>query len=262
MLNALHHKLISIFETSFFSAEMSIEMKVDSLIKHRTNFDNNLRKHFENLWKEAEDFPELLLLNRKFLLGEIPETPYHCGPIMDETKPLVESLLELHKLQLLTDGSQPYLHEFFQRGEEWVECQQRPFVDFTMSASHNKPEKLLALLNRQSDIVVRASEVYSCRILPDSDNEVEVSRQRTAKKINDLSRQAWKPFTCSLAEVDYSEEDFFCLKAMKRLKPVVFNVAARKWGNDLNLLNIVKNAVIECNLSETHNSEKKNADIK
>lgn len=258
MLNALHYKLISIFETSFFSAKMNIEMKVDSLIK----YNNNLRKRFEKLWEEAKDFPELLLLNRKFLLGEIPETPYHCGSIMDETKPLVKSLLRLHKLQLLTDDSQPYLHEFFQRGEEWVECQQRPFVDFTMSASHNKPKKLLALLNRQSDIVVRASEVYSCRILPDSDNEVEVSRQRTAKKINDLSRQAWKPFTCSLAEVDYSEEDFFCLKAMKRSKPVVFNVAAREWGNDLNLLNIVENAVMKCNLSEMHNSEKKNADIK
>ena len=80
--------------------------------------------------------------------------------------------------------------------------------------------------------------------------------------MNDLSRQAWKPFTCSLAEVDYSEEDFFCLKAMKRSERVVFNVAAREWGNDLNLLNIVENAVMMCNLSEMHNSEKKGADIK
>lgn len=223
---------------------MSMDTKVESLIKSRIEFDNTLRKNFKKLWEEAENFSELLLLNKKFLLGKIPETPYSVGSIDDETKPLVESLLRLHQLQLLIDGSQSYLHEFVQRGEKWVECQQRPFISFTVSVLYNKPKRLLALFKCRSDIVVRASNLYSRKTLRNSDKKVAVSRAREANNFNDLREQAWENYTASLDRFDYSE-DFFCLKAMKQSQSVVFNVAARTWGENLNLLKIVEKTVIE-----------------
>lgn len=69
-----------------------------------------LGEHYGKLRRAATDFSQLCALNRQFLLGKIPETPYHCGPIEDETRPLVNGLLKLHDFHLLTDNSQPYEH--------------------------------------------------------------------------------------------------------------------------------------------------------
>jgi len=99
---------------------------------------HHIGEHYEKLWRAAEDLSHLCELNRKFLLGEIPETPYHGGPIDPETIPLVESLLKLHDFQLVADSSQPYEHSAFKLGEEWIERQQRPFVSFIMPREHGR----------------------------------------------------------------------------------------------------------------------------
>ncbi|KAK0514279.1 hypothetical protein JMJ35_002896 [Cladonia borealis] len=77
-----------------------------------------LGEHYDKLWRAAKDFSDLCALNRKFILSEIPCTPYHLGPLDDETIPLMKSLLKLHDLRLLTDSSQPYEHQYGRRGKK------------------------------------------------------------------------------------------------------------------------------------------------
>jgi hypothetical protein len=53
-------------------------------------------------WKDSTGFHALLDLNKRFLRGEILSSPYHYGPIEDETHSLVTSLLKLHERQIFT----------------------------------------------------------------------------------------------------------------------------------------------------------------
>ena len=69
------------------------------------------------------NFSDLITLNRKFLLGQIPETLYYCGQIDEETIPLVPGLLKLHDFGLFTIGSQPYDHEINKNGNKLREWQ-------------------------------------------------------------------------------------------------------------------------------------------
>lgn len=220
-------------------------------------------EHYLKLWRAAEDFSDLLVLNQKFLLGEIPETPYHCGPIDDETIPLVESLLRLHDFQLLTDNSQPYEHKRpFRLGDDWAEYEQRPYVSFTMSALPGWDRELLALLRHQPDILVQASTLYPYELVPGSDKQVVVSRDRIAKTTKDLRSTTWKPITMALTDVDISNEEFFCLDSLKRSKPVVFVVAAREWGPHLDLLGMIEDAAIDCGMPRMSRLRKHMAKIK
>ncbi|KAL4862013.1 hypothetical protein BDV12DRAFT_179389 [Aspergillus spectabilis] len=51
----------------------------------------------ERLWLQATTFTDLVELNMKFLRNEISSTPYHCGPLEEETRGLIKSLLKLHE---------------------------------------------------------------------------------------------------------------------------------------------------------------------
>ena len=83
----------------------------------------------------CEDFDRLVELNRKYLEGDIETTPCHCGPIDDETAPLVDDLLKLHEFKLLTIGSQPLENKecfWDETRNEWADYQQRPLLSFIM----------------------------------------------------------------------------------------------------------------------------------
>jgi hypothetical protein len=62
----------------------------------------------EKLWKGAMNFSCNTNLNRKFLLGQIPTTSYHCGPIYEETMLLIPCSIEYYTILdylLLTTSS-------------------------------------------------------------------------------------------------------------------------------------------------------------
>ena len=80
-------------------------------------------------WNHSTNFTALLELNKKFLRGEISSSPYHYGPIEEDTHSLVPSLLELHKRQIFTWSSQPYLRECKRGdGRKFYDHLQRPFI--------------------------------------------------------------------------------------------------------------------------------------
>ena len=168
---------------------------------------------------------------------------------MNETIPLVEGLLKLHDFQLLTDGSQPYEHErTFEEDGKWTEYQQRPFVTFTMPGQDSHGLEFFKRLQKRSEIVVRASEIHPFRELQPSHEEVAVTRKRVAKATEDLEAGTWRGLTWVLNPIDVSEDDFYCLDAMKRSKPLFFQVAAKEWGVRLDLLSIILDVAVECDL--------------
>jgi len=59
------------------------------------------------MFAEARTYDELLAANTAFLRGELPQTPYHLGPIDPETHALREALLELHAREFLSVCGQP-----------------------------------------------------------------------------------------------------------------------------------------------------------
>lgn len=62
-------------------------------------------------WRSAKTYADLIQANCAFLRGELPQTPYHLGPIAPETIPLTGGLLELHGRGVLTTCGQPALRE-------------------------------------------------------------------------------------------------------------------------------------------------------
>lgn len=56
-------------------------------------------------WDDVKSFGDLIELNKRFISGEIPFTPYHGGPIEEPT--LIPNLLRLHDHGILTvDGQE------------------------------------------------------------------------------------------------------------------------------------------------------------
>jgi hypothetical protein len=169
------------------------------------------------------------------------------GPINDETIPLVEGLLKLHDFQLLTDCSQPYEHDRpFIHGKKWVEYQQRPYVCFAMPGDDGRFLEFFAMLRNRPEIVVHASELHPCRVLPDSHEEVVVSRGRIATTAEGLETAAWSADTISLVEID-EDPDYYGLDAMKKSSAILFQVAASGW-EALDLLGLIEEVAIECDL--------------
>jgi hypothetical protein len=145
------------------------------------------RVDLNEAWRTAKSFSDLCVLNRKFLRGEIEETPYHCGPIVEETIPLVESLLRLHDFQMLTHNSQPYTDAYPSLFEgKWYQGKQRPYVSFVVPRKH--AVSLFRKLKERQEVVVMASDIYG-KVLKDSHKMVTVTRERVADTAEDIVRE-------------------------------------------------------------------------
>ncbi|KAJ5704384.1 hypothetical protein N7536_000073 [Penicillium majusculum] len=190
-------------------------------------------------WNNSTGFTALLELNKKFLRGSITSSPYHYGPIEEETLSLVPSLLKLHEWQIFTWSSQPYLRER-KRGDEGklYDHWQRPFISFIV-AEKNNPRRLFQELRRKKDIKVHARKAYS--------PEVALQGSFTKKKIVTKYRRSffsrrWKVLTDVDPAADIGEEDIFCLKAMKQAEPWEFEAVAASW-KDVDITEIVIDAI-------------------
>lgn len=190
-------------------------------------------------WSNSTDFTDLLELNKKFLRGEISSSPYHYGPIEEETHSLVPSLLKLHERRIFTWGIQPYLRKR-KRGDEGklYDAWQRPCISFIV-AEENNPPRLFQDLKRKRDIKVYARKAYS--------PEAAIEGSFTKKKIVTKYRRAWfwrqwKVLAAVDPAADVAAEDIFCLEAMKQAKPWIFEVVAASWKN-VDIAGIVIEAV-------------------
>jgi hypothetical protein len=207
-------------------------------------------EHFGKLWRTAKDFSALISLSQKYLSGKIPYSPYHPGPIDEETIPLLPGLLKLHDFGLFTFSSQPYKHSVYESGEEWTEDQQRPFVSFIMPGKDGLSLEFFKRLKERADVVVYAQELCPFKMVDSSHDPHDVSRKRIADTVKDLETAEWEVSisVCSSADVSDSG-DLYLPDAMKLVKPVLFDVAASEWGVQLDLLGVIEGVAVDCGLS-------------
>ena len=67
--------------------------------------------------------------------------------------------------------------------------------------------------NRQ-EIVVRSTHIRYCA------KKVSVSRERIAKRVENLKTTQWQDVIGVLSATDISEEDYYCLDIVKRSRPL------------------------------------------
>jgi len=80
-------------------------------------------------YKQITTFEEFQTLNLAFLKGEITETIYSCGPVEEETLPLLPSLIKLNELGFITLDSQPgtFTKDIF--NDEYFIEEQKPYLE-------------------------------------------------------------------------------------------------------------------------------------
>ena len=105
----------------------------------------NQAEEIEAQWEACTTYSAMLQLNRDYLHGRLPRTPY-MGNLDPETAPLLSGLLQLHDYGLLTVQSQPNEHTdphfrpaFQHSPEGWYEFRQRAFLDFLMPTDGTIP---------------------------------------------------------------------------------------------------------------------------
>lgn len=82
--------------------------------------------------------------------------------------------------------------------------------------------------------------------MPNSHEEVSLSRQRIAKEVKDLKTTKWRDARVSLSDV--SGDDYYYLVVVKRSRPLLFQVVASEWEVPLDLLGLIEEVAVECGL--------------
>ena len=86
-------------------------------------------------FRKISTFQELIDTNVQFLEGKIHHTPYHYGPVDDETLPMIADLVKLNKLGCITITSQPAVNETYYKNQKWLQLQQKSFLEGYMPIS-------------------------------------------------------------------------------------------------------------------------------
>lgn len=108
--------------------------------------------------------------------------------------------------------------------------------------------KFFATLRNRQEIVVQACEIYLYKVLPNSHEQVSVSRERIAERVKDLNATERKDVTWALSKVNIPGEEYYCLDIVKRLSPLLFAVAASEREVPLDLLGLIEEVAVECGL--------------
>lgn len=103
-------------------------------------------------------------------------------------------------------------------------------------------------LKERADIVVSAEELCPFTIVNGSHDPHDVTRERNSDTEKDLEDAEWKTYTGVCSGEDMSELVLDALAVMKLVKPVCFDVAAREWGIQLDLLRVIEEVAIGCGL--------------
>ena len=78
--------------------------------EHTSMIESQQMRAVKRLWETCKDYSVALQLNREFLRGRHPGTPYHLEWVTSDVIPLRDDLLHLHDFGFLTTGCQPGGH--------------------------------------------------------------------------------------------------------------------------------------------------------
>jgi hypothetical protein len=203
-------------------------------------------------WYDAQNFVDLIMLNKKFLRREIETAPYSSG-LDEETDELVPALLRLNDLGMMTITSQPFEDYFLEdiksnvRSKRFFGCRQKPFVEFIMEEEAGA-SRLLQKLQERSYIKIFAFKLNPYEVVKPVDDYC-VTIHRWAKTIDELEDASWGKSTWFRVSGE-DEDEVFQLKALKTIRPWVIGVAAAvDFGRNIKVLELLEEAAREIGLS-------------
>lgn len=127
-----------------------------------------------------------------------------------------------------------------------TEYQQQSYVFFIMLNSDQFLKFFITLRNWQ-EIVVQVCEIHSYKTLLNSHEQVLISHECIAKRVEDLKTTKWKDVTETFNS-NISDEDYYCLNVVKQSSPLLFEIAVSEWEVSLNLLSLIEEVAVECEL--------------
>jgi hypothetical protein len=105
-------------------------------------------QEIDQRWFMSTKFSDLIALNKEFVKGLLPMTPYHFGPLETTDKKFIAKLLKLHEYGLLTTNGQDSGCEYGQYVKEGVsdvmgkqayyfDEERRAYIDFHVDLLEN-----------------------------------------------------------------------------------------------------------------------------
>ena len=205
-------------------------------------------------WQDAESWIALVQLNREFILqsqaGEDVQTPYHDGPLCEETIELIPGLLRLHEYRLLTVCSQPMELKVLWDKEShmWIESKQVPFVEFLIPYEGETTKAFISNLIKDSQLITHVCDDRN-NFWPDSNAvEIVVTMSRESTSYDALLRTEWDTWTYVNPHVGF---DGVILEAVEAVQDANLLFCSVVTFENINLLERVESHAINAGLERT-----------
>lgn len=170
-------------------------------------------KDWRQPWLDIRNYEDLVYVSGAFVAGKIRETPYHAGPLEDESIPLIPELITLHRYGLVTVNSQPATddeNQFTLNNREhpngyYYDERQRPYVEFFMPNTAKRAAAIQAMFNDPSRYAVSIAH-FDGRSYNDKgqettqyeknfDETLVVTEDRGAETIEALKKEPWRAYS-------------------------------------------------------------------
>lgn len=177
-----------------------------------------------NPFSKVKTYKDLLDANVAFLEGKLETTPYHYGPVDEETKPLLEDLIKLHSYGFFSVASQPskkdkeeyvdktwYIHGEKQ-GNWWYTSEQIPCIEgyipktqidefYKFISKHRKDYyfEVYEFTRRKGTILTCFESYVETEYLrgnfPNHTKYYNITREKSHKDRNQLKNEHWEDYT-------------------------------------------------------------------
>ena len=172
------------------------------------------------IWDQVECLDDYINCNIEFIKGNVSCTPYHGGPLCEDSLLLKDNLLKLHQYKCLTVGGQGPLdkiHIF--RKNKYHAYKQKAYITCFMENKYE--EKLYKYLNTVKGIlfgIATSSQISST--LPNE--PYTVTSNKSYKYIKDESIKPYKSKT-RLHFVELWENQIYCMDFSPDIEDVIRN---------------------------------------
>lgn len=188
-------------------------------------------------WSSARTFADLVDLNVRFLRGELTETPYHLGPVDDETIPLLSRLVRVNQLGFVSIAGQPAVRLSGKGGGHNYVIEQKSFIEGLLLKS--RAHCFINFMRHNKDVYVFVKDPLSGRTLFNNfpTENYLVKRIKHFASSSERTKASWQDDISSVIGDDlHLSHDFRRypqLQAMIVNKCVEVSMAGKRWVHGL-----------------------------
>jgi hypothetical protein len=147
-----------------------------------------------------KSYADLVYTNSEFVLGKLNRSPYHLGPLDEESALLVPDLIQLHLYGAVTVESQPALLmtepvKSKSRPGRFAEARQRPYLVFFMPNQPQYVEAINAMYNRPGIFAVSVTNVANNKWSSNFDEPIVVTEERDAPSASAISKRKFHAYS-------------------------------------------------------------------